>query len=908
MNDILHIFMKKKLTIVLLILLICFLGSSIGFASNKIDIDSVLVTLDVKDVSLRDVIQQLVAQTKLQIVFNDALVKNIKVSCSCKNVSLRTALEKILENTSLTFRALKDGQVVVIKRSSKKRNIKGYIRDRKTGEALPYANITVKGLNNGTASNVNGYFVLLNVQDFPCTLVVHYIGFHAQEYILKEVEDDQSITIYLQSQVLQGEEIIVTADNSQTMEVSAEPSQIRLSPRQLSSLPTIGEVDIFRTLQLLPGISGVNDGSSGLHVRGGTPDQNLVLFDGMTIFHVDHFFGFISTFNTEAVKDVRIFKGGYPAKFGGKTSSVVELTGKSGSYSKFQLGGSLNLLSGNGIIQVPISNRGAWLLSFRRSYTDIIKSDLYNNIFESIAGQNTPNNPANNNPNNPRAGGQQGQNGTIASQPDLFTPDFYYYDLNSKLSYNLTNDDIFSLSLYNGLDNLDQTQDFGLRRANGNNGNTILNPVIREGIKWQNFGLSAKWSRVWSDRFYSNILAAYSTYHSESSSNRDIRLQSRNPSISPFSSAEDNEVKDLTFRIDNEYQLNASHKIEFGSWLSQTNVDLLFTANDTTEILHRNDEAEQISFYLQDQWRVADPFQITIGLRSTHYGPTREYYYEPRASFKVSLSNQLSLKGAWGEYHQFINRITNENVLEGNRDFWLLANERLQPSYAEHKILGLSYENRQYLFDIEAYHKDLDGVSEFAQRFRRGPETNPGALFFLGTGISKGIEFLAQKKTGQITGWASYTLGKVEYQFDAFNHGEVFPADQDRRHELKLVGSVKLGNWTLASTWVFASGAPYTAPESQYSIRLLDGTLRSYTHVGAINKNRLPNYHRMDISLSRRYSTSDLIWDLGLSIFNLYDHTNVWYRQFILDTSPMIIRDVTTLGFTPTVSLKVNLK
>lgn len=871
--------------------------------ADQANLDSIRVSFEASDVALREALQNLIAQTRLQIVYHDALVKGLKVSCACKDVTLRQALNELLKSTPLTFEAMPDGQIVIVKR---RYNLKGYIKAAESGETLPYANVMIKGTQQGTTSNVSGYFVLVNVPAGLCTLYVSYIGYQAVEAPITSADSKETIMINLRQKTLLGEEVTVTADNMQTMEVVPEAAQVRLSPRQIATLPAVGEVDIFRSLQLLPGISGVNDGSSGLYVRGGTPDQNLVLFDGMTIYHVDHFFGFISAFNTEAVKDVRVFKGGFPAKFGGRTSSIVELTGKSGSFDHFQAGGSLNLLSGSAIVQAPIAGRGAWLLSLRRSYTDFIKSGLYDKIYASITGQNksgagttTPNN----------IGPDDGPSGLQALTA---TPDFYYYDLNSKLSYSLSDRDRVALSFYSGRDNLDQSDDLGnlqFRRNGPPNAGQARQQVDSENLtEWGNLGASGNWSRVWSDRIYSSLLAAYSNYSSDSRRGLNAGGDNANTIFRAFGSSEKNEVRDLTLRFDNEWQLHRAHRLEFGTWLSRTNVDVAFTANDTIDILTRDNEAEQAAFYFQDKWQMFRPLELTLGLRATNYQPTRTTYYEPRASLRLNLRRGLSLKGAWGEYHQFVNRITNENVLEGNRDFWLLADERLQPSFAEHKILGATYENFDYVFDVEAYHKNLDGVAEFSQRFRRSPEQRPEDLFFLGTGVAKGIEFLAQKKSGRLNGWASYTLAKVQYQIFPFNNGEPYPANQDRRHEVKLVGNYGFGKWNLAATWALATGAPYTAPEAQYTIKLLDGSARSYIHVGDKNSNRLPAYHRMDLSFSRKFDNTWFDWNLGISVFNLYDHKNVWYREYLLDTNPVIVREVTTLGFVPTVTLQANLK
>ncbi|MBC8186201.1 TonB-dependent receptor [candidate division KSB1 bacterium] len=893
---------KLNLLIFLTTLLLFSAGYSENSIRNESDLDSVRVNLEVKDIQLRTAIQHLVSQTKLQIIFNDALVKDIKVNCSIKNTTLRNALETLLKNTKLTFKTMKDGQIVIIKRKTEKKiDIKGFIKDGSSGETLPYANILIKGTSVGTASNMNGYFVLINAPVEDCTLKVHYIGYEDFELLIVADSCQNFLDIKLKQKVLSGHEVTISAENSQVMEVADEPSHFILSPRQISSLPSIGEIDVFRSLQLIPGISSVNEGSTGLFVRGGTPDQNLILYDGMTIYHVDHFFGFASTFNAAAVKDVQVFKGGFPAKFGNRISSVIELTGKSGSPNKFKMGANFNLLSGSGIVQVPINGRGACLLSFRRSYTDYLKSDLYNNILNSFLAPNQSNDSNNSEMEN------QNMNPNPESQnnPQLtsFTPDFYYYDLIGKFSYLVTNNDLFSLSYYQGYDFLDQSQDVTIQTERENTARTINN--ISDITEWGNIGLSGKWSRIWNSNIYTNMIASYSRYISESSRERSNRNELEKIENTIPSYSEQNEIRNLTFRLDNEWQVNEDHRIEFGTEFSKNNINLLFTTNDSVRNLDRENYAEQTSFYGQDKWKMSVPLELSFGIRSTYYFPTSSIYFEPRVSFNYSVSKNISIKGAWGEYYQFINRITNENALEGNRDFWLLADERLKPSFAEHKIIGVIYENSDFLFDVEAYYKNLSNIAEFSQRFRRMPGSELGELFFLGDGLSKGVEFLLQKKKGKINGWISYARSKTEYQVPRFNHGLLFPADHDKPHELKIVSNYLFGNWTLSAVFIYSSGVPYTETKVRYN-QMMNGSMGRSVYHGARNAKRLPAYQRLDLSLSRKFELGNLAWDIGLSIFNAFDHSNILSREYIMDTDPMTVRENTALGFTPTLNLKID--
>jgi len=796
-----------------------------------------------------------------------------------------------------------------------KSDIKGYVKDAKSGEALPFANIILKGTNRGTTTNTDGYFVLVNVPVGLCSLQVHYIGYESQMVRFENLAKGlPPFVVKMQPKVIEVEGVTVTAEAEMLDASSKQISQITFSPRQLSSLPSIGEVDVFRSMQLLPGISGASEGESGLYVRGGTPDQNLVLFDGMTIYHVDHFFGFFSAFNADAIKDIQLYKGGFPAEYGGRISSVVNLTGKTGDKNKKQFGYGVNLLSAHAFFETPLWDKGTFLIAGRRSYTDFIRSPLYDSIYELMTGEEDGG--ATGGPVSFGGGGRFGGNQARGE----FKPSFYFYDLNGKLTYNPTSKDILTFSFYNGKDDLDKSQTYAGSGFRMRGTDTQASFATTDFTRWGNLGFSGKWSRQWTDRFHVDLLAASLKYFSEY--DRSAGMTSLAPvagdSVNQrrsFSNAttEDNTVKDFSYKLDADWQMTQFLRFDVGLHASQ--FDNKFTAirNDSIEILSRDNQSWLYSAYLQNNWKIGN-FDVTLGLRGSKYKQTNKLYYEPRGSFNFQLIKKLQLKGAWGQYYQFVNRITNEDVTQGARDFWLLANEDINPSFAEHRIIGLNYENTKYVFSIEAYQKDLKDLIEFSRRYvvagssPRDRRYMPVDNFFIGTGEAKGIELLLQKKRGALTGWLGYTLGKVDYNFPAINNGLTFPANHDRRHEVNFVAKYTLGVYTFAATWVFASGSPYTAPESQYYIPLLDGENYSYIHVSDKNANRLPDYHRLDLSASRRFSWGNWSTEVGLSIFNVYNHKNIWYRDYNLDTVPIAITDVLMLGFTPTLYIQMNLK
>lgn len=775
--------------------------------------------------------------------------------------------------------------------ASAQMTLSGKVIEKGSGEVLPFATITIAGTSTGVTTNLDGFFSLIDIAQDDLVLEVSYVGYQSAQLA---VARDQSgpLIIELTPANAQLNEVIVTADAYKVLRATTGISTATISTRQLSALPSVGETDIFRSLQLLPGVSGTNENSSGLFVRGGTPDQNLVLLDGMTVYKVDHFFGFFSAFNASAVKDVQLFKGAFPARYGGRTSSVVDLTGKIGSFQKFGGGLGVNFLSANGYLELPVSKKVSVLLAGRRSYTDIIQSALFDDIRNNLLGDRTLNAP------------------NIRPEDVLLEePEFYFYDWNGKVSYRPSDKDMLTLSVYSGQDFLDESRsiDREIPESIVPDGRILFD--LDETTDWGNRGISTKWSRQWGPKWYTNVLLAGSEYFSVFDREADLGIYAGDSTLffGRFPTYEDNSVADLSARIDVEWQRSSSAKTEFGISLTHTEIDYSNIRNDTLVILERNQEAFFGSIYASNEQQIGDDLKLTTGIRFSDYELRAKPIFEPRISLTYQLLPQWKLKAAYGRHYQFVNRIINENISEGSREFWLLADgDLVQISKADHYVLGLSYEIDNWLFDVEGYYKDLSGLSEFSLRFRRGLEIVADELFFTGSGIARGVEVLIQKKQGAYTGWVSYTLGAVRNTFEAFNEGQKFPALHDQLHEFKMVHSYELSDWTLAATFIYGSGKPFSEPEGQYSVELLDGQSLNYIGVGPKNGSRLPAYHRLDLSIHRKFKLGELPTDLGFSIFNLYNRTNIWYKEYDFTQEPPLITDITYLGITPNLSFKID--
>ena len=625
----------------------------------------------------------------------------------------------------------------------------------------PLRRSQVRSTGEGTTSNVDGYFTLLHVPTDTSTLVVSYIGYKTLELKLNPnyLLNNGRLKIELESAITELQSVTISDRKEHMVKLNDKISTISISPAQLSALPSLGEKDIFRSLQLLPGVSGTNETSSGLYVRGGTPDQNLILFDGFTVYHVDHFYGFFSAFNANAVKDIQLFKGGFEAKYGGRLSSVVDLTGKTGNSNHVSGNFGVSAISVNGSLELPFDEgKGNIFLAGRRSYTDLIQSGLYDNIFDLY---NSDSNNTNNQAQNGRGGGFRGGPGGGGRFGQIENePSFHFYDLNAKISYRPTDQDVVSFSLYNGKDNLDNSNevnssqlgfDFGGDNAGFENSTTDIN-------SWGNWGSSFRWGRQWSDRLYSNTVVSYSKYFTDRDrfsttdiSRADSAFTIRNGTI------EDNNVNDFTSKTDLEWLATPKHTLGFGAQYTYNDVNYLQTRNDTLTVLDRQDDGVTLSAYAQDAWSPTDRLTINAGLRLVSFNKADQaLYLEPRLSASLDLTKRLKLKAAWGQYNQFVTRVVREDVSQGSRDFWLLANEDLnRPSSATHYIAGISYETDQLLFDVEVYRKDMSGLSEYTLRFANNfRQSSIDELFFQGTGYAQGIEFLLQEEVREVHGMA----------------------------------------------------------------------------------------------------------------------------------------------------------
>ena len=778
--------------------------------------------------------------------------------------------------------------------------LSGIAKDKSTGEALPFATVLIKGTTTGTSANADGYFTLPKVPSDTSVLMVQYVGYNTTAYFLTPETPKKQLVIELKSSSVSLKTVTVIGKREDlVMAGRQEISTIKLSPKKLEQLPNTGERDVMRSFQLMPGISASNESSSGLYIRGGTPDQNLVLYDGFSIYHVDHLYGFFSAFNANALKDVQLFKGGFESKFSGRLSSVTEITGKDGNSKRFNIGGDISLLSVNVFAEAPIGKKFTSIVTFRKSY----KGFLYNEIFDKFSGTTSYEVP--------QEGGGMGR----FSQETEVTS--YFYDLNAKFTYRPTERDVISFSFFNGADKLDNggafsAAGFGMANARfGMNSSDLTN--------YGNTGGSLKWGRKWNDKLYGNSLISYSNYFSErdrtqertSYDENDLAVTTKNGVL------ENNDLKDFSLKSDYEWDAFNHSKIQFGAFATYFDIDYSYAQNDTSNVLMRSNNAVLAGAYLQSKTKLfKDRLIITPGLRASVFQTTGKLYYEPRLSLKYNLTENLSFNAATGKYYQFANRVTREDILSGSRDFWLLSDGEAVPvSAATHYISGISFETNNYLFSAEAYYKNIQSLTEYSLRFNPSPVgTSYDENFFSGKGYAKGVELMAQKLSGKFNGWIAYTLGEAKNAFDIYGDS-YYPANQDVNHEFKLVALYKYKRWDFSATWVYASGRPYTAPSGAYTITLLDGTTQDFFTITDKNSQRLPDYHRADISAtykllggSRGDKKRREYGYIGASVFNLYDQKNVWYKQFVIEDGSIIETNINYLGVMPNITLSLKLR
>ncbi len=723
------------------------------------------------DKSLELLLFDLSMNYNLDFVFEREEIKGIVIkSMNIKGLDLETSMKALLKNTGLDFHIENEREVHIyvhkfdevqyVASTRQNINVSGWIYDNHTNETLPYATASIRGLPSGSIANVDGHFILMEVPSDTSVVIFNFLGYETQPIKLNPAIAQEVMHVYMKPVDYRIEEVMIVGEEKKLVTYAEKTSQISLRPSQIDILPNLGEKDIFRTLQLMPGVSSGNETSSGLYIRGGTPDQNLILLDGFTVYHVDHFYGFLSAFNADAIKDVQLFKGGFESRYGGKISSVMELTGKTGNTNKVSGGLSISALSGSAHLELPVSDKLNLFVSARRSYTDFIQSGLYNSIndmYNSATETET-------------AGGRFARFST--------EPKFYFYDINAKATYKPSQKDIVTLSFYNGKDVLDKTADATTRtgKFGGFNDNYSMNKV--DVLEWGNWGTSAKWSRQWTNKFYSNTTMAFSNYFSERDNYRERSVVNDDGTTSTTTtgSVEDNNILDYTLRMDNEYRLTQKNTLEFGLQASYMDIAYYYTQNDTLNLGDNRTRGITLAGYLQDKIYIKDKLTLIYGLRTTHYNQTGKVYLEPRVSTNYQLDDHWNFKLSWGKYNQFTNRVVRENVLEGNRDFWLLADDEMIPvSSATHYIAGVSYEAPRYLVDVELFYKPMTGLAEYTMRNETYRFISSSSLpdnFYQGEGTAKGLEVLIQKKFGSYTGWIGYTYNRIKHEFNELNGGE----------------------------------------------------------------------------------------------------------------------------------------
>jgi len=734
--------------------------------------------------------------------------------------------------------------------------ISGYVNNESSGENLIGVSVYEKENFKGTTTNTYGFYSL-TLPKGVYTLVFSFIGLKEQSLQI-DLSKNIKKNIKLESESVLTQEVNVSAERKKNIE-STNVSQVRLDVQKIKQMPALmGEVDILKTIQLLPGVQSGGEGSSGFYVRGGGPDQNLILLDGATVYNASHLFGFFSVFNADAIKDINLIKGGMPAQFGGRLASVLDITMKEGNNQRFGGEGGIGLISSRLTFEGPIvKNKSSFIISGRRTYADILSKP-----FLSESAQN---------------------NG------------YYFYDLTAKANYKLSDKNRFYLSGYFGNDIVNfsaPSGNFGIE------------------IPWGNTTAAARWNHLFTDKLFLNTSVIFSDYSFEMGATQqsfEFKLSSK--------------VEDWNTKLDFTYLPNQRNSIKFGAQyiyhnfmpasISGSSGDVDFSP-ETIFKQYSNEAA----IYFADDYEATDALKINFGGRYTaftHAGDItfrqmlknefiqdeeNQYRnFEPRVSARYKLNPTSSFKTSFSKNYQYIH-LASMGGMSMPTDLWLPSSEKLKPTEGTQYTLGYfkNLGNNKYETSIEAYYKDMKNLIEYKEG--SVPEDNANGrqddALTLGEGNSYGIELFIKKATGKTTGWIGYTHSYTNRIFPEINNGKMFSAKYDRRHDLSIVVNHELSKrWTASAVFVYATGSALTIPTERF---IINGNI--FTQYSGKNEFRMEPYHRADVSFNytknpdKKYHST---WNF--SVYNVYNRKNPYFIYLdIEDTSNDASGSLTTGG------------
>jgi len=807
------------------------------------------------DTPLSVALTEVAAKTQIKLSFDAGLLKKTIVSAQIGRDDEEAILNALLEGTDFTFEKKYDTYLIIRSNISpvkiipiKYRTLSGIVYDRESAERLPYASVYDTKHQIAVSTNVEGSFSIRIPDTVAVELQVRYLGFQTLDTIINDT-NTELLRFGLSQRLLSIETVDVSGSRLEMLETGDEAGHVVFNPSRFVDLPNYGETDVFRALQLLPGISSFEN-SSQLNVRGSTADQNLVLLDGFTLYNLDHFFGVFSALNPNVIKNIQVYRGGFDSRYGERVSAIVDIVGKSGNHTKPAVYGGVNLISANLTAEIPITKKLTVVAAGRRAYSDMYSTWLADELLNDKLGQ------------------------TRLPAPDanVITPEFYFSDFNLKVSYEINEQENLSASAYGSKDYLNSSNDFSNDRGD------ISVEDINE---WGNYGFGATWNKQWNKTYFSSLQLGHSGYFNDYSNTSTTLLNES--SIPPGDTAfiQNNEVTDITnesnrlndyfLSFRNELDVAQNHQVEFG--ISGRYNQFTFYKDASRDFIYDNLESSAFLFtgFVQDGVTIGNKLALKPGLRVNYYTNSAKFYIEPRLTGSYLLSKEWAIKFATGRYVQFLNKSGTSQSYGYNRDFWVLADGDVNPVVtSNHFIMGTNFTKNEFSFDVEAYYKTVNGLQEYIFNMNPGGKNSHSSdggeysRFISGSGKAMGIDFLIKYEGTQFTSWLAYSLSKSTRHFDEINEGDEIPGNFDQTHELKWTNLYSLGKWNFSTLCIYNTGKPYL--ESSTTEEDLSATTRVYQ--------RLPDYFRVDLSMNYNFNIKNVNIKPGLSVLNAFNTDN----------------------------------